>query len=89
MKEFALIIGEKLNRFNGQMYVLIPLKGWSEIDKPEMEFFDPETNKIFLKELKKILNPKIPVEEIDLHISDYEFAQRAVEVLDKMIKTNK
>ncbi|MGB9627910.1 MAG: Tm-1-like ATP-binding domain-containing protein [Thermodesulfobacteriota bacterium] len=86
MKEFARMIGEKLNRSNGPTYVLIPKKGWSEADKPGMELFDPETDKIFLEELRKILNPSIPIEEVDLHISDPDFAFRAVTLLDEMIQ---
>jgi uncharacterized protein (UPF0261 family) len=86
MKQFAQIIGEKLNRSKGPTYILIPKKGWSEADKPGMELFDPKTDQIFLEELKKILTAKILIEEIDLHISEPAFALRAVEVLDNMIR---
>jgi uncharacterized protein (UPF0261 family) len=86
MKQFAQIIGEKLNRSKGPTYILIPKKGWSEADKFGMELFDPETNRILVEELKKILNPEIPIEELDLHISDPAFASRAVEALDHMIR---
>ena len=54
-----------------------------------MELFDTKTDTIFVQELKKILNAKIPIEEIDVHISDPVFALRAVEVLDDMIRTNR
>jgi len=86
MKQFAQIIGEKLNRSKGPTHILIPKKGWSEADKVGMELFDPETDQILVEELKKILNPEIPIEEIDLHISDPAFASRAVEALDRMIR---
>jgi len=86
MKQFAQIIGEKLNRSKGPTHILIPKKGWSEADKVGMELFDPETDQILVEELKKILNPEIPIEEIDLHISDPAFASRAVEALDHMIR---
>ncbi len=86
MKEFARMIGEKLNRSNGPTYVLIPKKGWSEADKPGMELFEPETDQIFLEELKKILKSSIPVEEMDLHISEPGFAERAVILIDEMIQ---
>lgn len=89
MKRFAQIIGEKLNKSRGPTYVLVPKNGWSEADKPGMEFFDPETDQIFVKELRKILTPKIPIEEIDVHISEPAFALRAVEVLDNMIRTHR
>jgi uncharacterized protein (UPF0261 family) len=86
MKQFAQIIGEKLNRSKGPTHILIPKKGWSEADKFGMELFDPEIDQILVEELKKILNPEIPIEEIDLHISDPAFASRAVEALDHMIR---
>lgn len=89
MKEFARIIGEKLNRSKGPTYVLIPKKGWSEADKSGMELFDPKANQVFVTELKKILTSKIPIEELDLHISEPAFAKRAVELLDQMIRSNK
>jgi len=86
MKQFAQIIGEKLNRSKGPTHLLIPKRGWSEADKFGMELFDPETDQILVEELRKILNPEIPIEEIDLHISDPAFALRAVEALDHMIR---
>jgi uncharacterized protein (UPF0261 family) len=86
MKQFARIIGEKLNKSKGPTYVLIPKKGWSDADKAGMEFFDPKTDQVFVEELRKILNPNIPIEEIDLHISDPAFALRAVEALDHMTR---
>jgi len=86
MERFASIVAEKLNKSKGHTYVLIPRKGWSEADKPGMELFDPETNQVFVDKLKRIINPKIPIEEMDVHISDPAFAKRAVEILDGMIK---
>lgn len=88
MKQFAQIIGEKLNRSKGPTHVLIPKRGWSEADKAGMELYDPKTDQIFVEELRKILNPNIPIEEIDVHISDPAFALRAVVVLDNMIRTH-
>jgi uncharacterized protein (UPF0261 family) len=89
MKKFAHIIGEKLNRSKGPTYVLIPKKGWSEADKAGMELFDPKTDQIFVEELRRIINPNIPIEEMDVHISDPPFALRAVQVLDDMIQAHR
>jgi uncharacterized protein (UPF0261 family) len=86
MKQFAQIIGEKLNRSKGPTYILIPKGGWSDADKVGMELFDPETNQILVEELRKTITPSIPIEEMDVHISDPAFALRAVEVLDHMIR---
>jgi uncharacterized protein (UPF0261 family) len=87
MIAFARIVGEKLNKSNGPTHVLIPKKGWSEVDKPGMELYDPEANQVFVDELKRILASSIPIEEVDLHISDPAFALRAVEVLDHLIQS--
>jgi len=89
MKAFAQIIGDKLNRSKGPVHVLIPKKGWSEADKEGMTLFDPEIDRVFVEELKKLLLPHIPLEEIDVHISEPAFAQRAVVVLDEMIRSNR
>ena len=89
MKEFARIVGEKLNQSKGPTYILIPKKGWSEADKVGMELFEPETNQVFVEELRRIINPHILIEEIDVHISEPAFARRAVEILDHMIREPK
>jgi uncharacterized protein (UPF0261 family) len=89
MKAFARIIGEKLNKSKGPAHVLIPKQGWSEADKPGMELFDPQTDQIFVDELKKMIKHTIPIEEMDVHISEPAFAQRAVQVLDNMIRSLK
>jgi len=87
MREFAKIIGEKLNKSKGPTHILIPKKGWSEADRFGMELFDPDTDQIFVDELRSILAPKIPIEEMDVHISEPAFALRAVEILDSMIRS--
>jgi uncharacterized protein (UPF0261 family) len=89
MTEFAKIIGEKLKKAKGPTYVLIPRKGWSEADKPGSDLFEPETNQVFVEELRKIIGSNIPIEEVDAHISDPTFAQRAVELLDGMIHSKR
>lgn len=86
MVKFAEIIGGKLNRSRGPAHVLIPGKGWSNADKPGMELFDPDIDRVFVDRLKKILKPGIPVEEMDAHICDKAFAERAVEILDGMVR---
>src|SRR4030042_328553 len=74
MKAFAQIIGEKLNRSKGPIHILIPKKGWSEADKGGMALFDPKIDRVFVEELKNLLQPHIPLEEMDVHISDPAFA---------------
>ncbi len=89
MRAFAKIMGEKLNRSTGPIHILIPKKGWSEADKEGMALFDPKTDHVFVEELRRLLQSRIPLEEMDVHISEPAFARRAVEVLDAMIRSNK
>ncbi|NMC93093.1 MAG: UPF0261 family protein [Syntrophorhabdus sp.] len=86
MKAFARIIADKLNKSKGFTHVLIPLKGWSDADKEGAALYDPSVDEVFTKTLKELLLPHIPIEEIDLHISDPNFALRAVDILHAMIQ---
>ena len=89
MEKFAHIVAGKLNKGRGPVRVLIPVKGWSDADKEGMPLFDPHADRVFTEKLKTLLDPRIPVEELDMHISEPAFAARAVEILDNMIKAGK
>ena len=86
MKACARIIADKLNKSKGFTHVLIPLKGWSDADKEGAALYDPSVDEVFTKTLKELLLPLVPIEEIDLHISDPNFALRAVDILHAMIQ---
>jgi uncharacterized protein (UPF0261 family) len=85
MEKFAEIVAGKLNKTAGPAYVLIPTKGWSDADKEGMPLFDPQADLAFTRKLRELLDPQIPIEEIDVHISEPAFALRAVEVLHGMM----
>jgi uncharacterized protein (UPF0261 family) len=86
MEKFARIVADKLNKSKGPCHVLIPTRGWSEADKEGMELFDPAADRVFTETLKKLLSPHIPVEEMEVHICEPAFAERAVEVVHSMIQ---
>lgn len=88
MEKFASIISEKLNKSTGPLHIIIPKRGWSEADREGMELFDPDANQVFIDTLKRNLRSDIPFTEMDVHISDPVFAEKAVNVLDLMIKGN-
>lgn len=89
MERFARIVAEKLNKGRGPARVLIPSKGWSDADKEGMPLFDPTVDRVFTEKLKTMIDPRIIIEELDLHISEPAFASRAVEILDSMITIGK
>ena len=71
-------VARKLNKSKGPVTFLIPLKDWSSLDQEGMPLYDPGSDKAFVRELKTCLNPKIPIDELDLHLNTHEFAQEAV-----------
>jgi uncharacterized protein (UPF0261 family) len=78
LREIAREVAGKLNRSKGPVVILIPLKGWSSLDREGMPLYDPEADQTFIDELKIHLNKTIPVIELDLHLNIREFAEESV-----------
>ena len=89
LREIAREVARKLNRSQGPVAVLIPLKGWSSLDKEGMPLYDPEADKDFIGELKTHLNPKIAIIELDLHLNTREFAEEAVRQFIKLFEAKR
>ncbi|MGB2583127.1 MAG: Tm-1-like ATP-binding domain-containing protein, partial [Dehalococcoidia bacterium] len=78
-------MAERINRALGPTIVLLPAAGVSERDKPGGVFFDPEGRRAMIDVLKKNLEPRIEVRELDMHINDPDFSLETVEAFDKVI----
>jgi uncharacterized protein (UPF0261 family) len=61
--------------------IVLPLKGLSQIDAAGAVFYDPQTDKVLFESIKKHVAAHVPVVEIDAHINDEEFAEKAVGIL--------
>ena len=75
MEILGRVIADKLNKSKGVTEVLIPLRGFSMGDQEGREFYDPESDNIFINTLERTLSSNIKVFELDLHINDKEFAE--------------
>jgi uncharacterized protein (UPF0261 family) len=101
-EENALIgrtVAEKLNQSRGPTTVLIPLRGFSLLDREGArhqlvsmdgtirgDWYDREADLSLVNSLKRHLDQsKVFLKELDLHINDPQFAQIAVELLEKML----
>lgn len=73
MRITGKLVAEKLNRAKGPVHVFIPLGGFSYPDREGLPHWDPEGNAAFIDSLKKNLDGRIPLEEMDAHINDPEF----------------
>jgi uncharacterized protein (UPF0261 family) len=93
-------IAEKANRSTGPAAIIIPLKGFSALDRsggPKMttiegstsgEWHDETANSALIESIKDHLDSsKAKLFEVDAHINDPEFAEIAVDLLIKMIKS--
>ncbi len=83
----AGLMAEKLNRGLGPVKVLIPLGGWSNIDRRGTDFYDGELDHVFVGELKKQLKPEIEVREIDADLEAPEFADAVVRAFEDVMMT--
>lgn len=89
LREIAREVAKKLNKSKGPLAMLIPLKGWSSLDREGMPLYDPEANRAFVEELKIYLEPKIDLLELDLHLNTPEFAEEAVNQFIRLYKRKK
>lgn len=67
--------------------VILPLRGFSGIDKDEEPFRDAEADGALLDALKSGLS--CPVEELDVDINDPSFALRAAQVLHELLQADR
>jgi uncharacterized protein (UPF0261 family) len=79
------IFAEKLNAAAGPVAVLIPLKGFSQLDLEGQPFYWPETIQAFITALKGDLRQDIPVTELDYDINAPEFTRQVAETLLAML----
>jgi uncharacterized protein (UPF0261 family) len=89
LRKIAREVARKLNQSKGPVAVLIPLKGWSSLDKEGMPLYDPDADRAFIHELKIHIDPKIKVIELDLHLNTREFAEEAMNQFMKLYKAKK
>ena len=80
----AKLYAEKLNNAEGPVRFLIPLKGWSSIDREGIILYDPEEDRIFVEEFKKHVKSKVEIIEVDCNLEDPEFAQALVENFEQI-----
>lgn len=77
---------EKLNTAVGPTAVMLPLRGLSVYGKGWEAFYDQEADYALFDVMKKNLKPEIQVVEVDCHINDDLFAQKATDLMDDLMR---
>jgi len=82
-------IAKKLNQAKGPVMILWPKLGLSTVDCMGKPFWDPDADKALIDGLRKDLDTKITIKEIDAFINDPEFARMVVQEFVLLIKSKK
>ncbi len=77
----ARLYAEKINKAKGPIKLVVPLRGWSSLDREGSILYDPEEDRMFIQELKKHLTVPLPIEEIDCNLEDFDTAVALVNAL--------
>lgn len=83
------VFAEKLNTARGPVAVLVPLKGFSEVDAPGKPFWWPEADQAFVDALRAAIRPDIPALLLDYNVNDPEFSEQAANTLLQMLEKRK
>jgi uncharacterized protein (UPF0261 family) len=75
----------KLNKALGPVKVIVPLGGWSSLDRRGTDFYDGKLDRAFIDELKKQLKSDIEVREVDTDLDTPEFAQAIVDAFNEIM----
>jgi uncharacterized protein (UPF0261 family) len=89
LRQAADVIAERLNRATGPWTFLIPLRGWSSLDKEGRPIYDPRADAAFVVRLKEKLMDRSRVREVDLHLYTREFARVAVDEFLRLFSSAK
>jgi uncharacterized protein (UPF0261 family) len=81
IRAVARMVATKLNRARGPTAVVIPLRGFSDQGRAGRPISDPESDMEFVQTLKKNIDARIHIVEVDAHINDEAFAQAVCSTL--------
>ncbi|MEX0344710.1 MAG: Tm-1-like ATP-binding domain-containing protein [Rhizobiaceae bacterium] len=84
-RETAREVGKRLAGSRARVHVVLPNRGIEEWDKPGGPAHDPEGLEAFLDEMRTAIQPPIQLTEIDAHINDQAFADKALEIFDDWV----
>jgi uncharacterized protein (UPF0261 family) len=85
MLEGARLYAEKINKAKGPIKLVVPLRGWSSLDREGSILYDPQEDRLFIQELKKHLTVPLAMEEVDCNLEDMDTAVSLVNSLEQMM----
>jgi uncharacterized protein (UPF0261 family) len=86
LRRAADVISERLNRAKGPWTFLVPLQGWSSLDREGRPMYDPAADAAFVARLEERLADPRRMKKVPLHLYTKEFARVAVDELVALLK---
>ncbi len=86
LRQAADVIAERLNRARGPWTFLVPLEGWSSLDREGRPIHDPAADAAFVARLRERLDEPGRVKDVPLHLYTPEFARVAVDELAALFR---
>lgn len=79
-------LATKVNQSKGKVKILLPLKGISIVSSAGEIFHQPNIDQLLFDTIKSSVNDEVEVIELETHINDTTFAERAVNELLAMLE---
>lgn len=93
MKAVGRFVAERLLRSTGPSVVLIPLKGFSQLNVSGGPMYEPESDQGFIEGLREELEGEgtrnVSLETLDMHINDPAFAETAAHRLHRLLQARR
>ncbi len=84
-RETAREIGKRLAQSSTPAHVILSTRGIEEWDKPGQPAHDPEGLAAFIDEMRSAIKAPAILTEVDAHINDQAFADKALEIFDAWV----
>jgi uncharacterized protein (UPF0261 family) len=85
LEAVAQVLAQRCNTAMGPFSILVPLGGFSVLDRQGGPFYNPEGPEFFGGVLKKHLQPGSPLKLLPYHINDKEFAEAVLEAFEELL----
>lgn len=82
----AKLYAEKINKAKGPVKLVIPLRGWSSLDREGSVLYDPQEDRILVEELRRNLTVPLEIEEIDANLEDFQTGKALVKSLIRFLE---
>jgi uncharacterized protein (UPF0261 family) len=80
----ARALAKRANSAKGPVAIVIPLQGFSAVDKQGQHFYNPEADAAFAQVIKDTVKRKVDIIEVNANINDAKFAKKVVDTFDKI-----